>query len=171
MSTTRMSDNRAALAMTREEADALFQEIAEERIRATVVAAGYEARMTAIKTAAADAKAQSQAILKPLQARLDEYIKAHAAEFQSPRMRQTEFGSYGVRAVTNIEVVDEAKAIASCEAQGLDAVVIVKKIDKPALKRAIDSGKTITGVEVRKGEVTKIDVAQKLVDQAMARRG
>lgn len=164
--TTRLNDNRAVLAMTAEEADALFQQIAETEIAAAAEAAQYEKELAAVKSRAADAQAQHAAILRPLRDRLTAYINARPERFAKPRMRKTEWGSYGLRSVTNVEIVDEMAAMISVKAQGIPAVVMTEKLDKKALEAAISDGKAISGVEIRTGEIAKYIVTKALLDNA-----
>jgi len=163
--TTRINDNRAALAMSVEEADALFQELAERTIEATAIAARYEKRLAAIKAEAAEAREQSAKIIQPLEGQLEDYINAHPERFQKPRMRKTEFGQYGLRTVTNLQVFDEAGCIASVKAQQLPAIVVTEKLDKKAVEKAISDGYDITGAEIRSGEIIKYVVKKELLDR------
>lgn len=164
---TRLADNRDALAMTEAEADALFQKIAEATIEQTAVAADYERQIAAIKAKAAADNAQFEAIKAPLETSLSAYISVHAADrFKSPRQRTTEWGKYGLRSVTNLQVTDEIAALISVKAQGIPAVVTTEKLDKKVLAKAIADGKQITGVEIRTGELVRYDVAAPLLNKA-----
>lgn len=162
----RMNDNRTALAMTADEADQIFQQIAEITVAATAEAAKAEKQITAIKTKAADVRADFQKLLAPLEAQLQDYINAHPERFVKPRMRKTEFGQYGLRSVTNLEVIDEAAALMSCKAQGIQAIVVTEKLNKKAVEKAISDGLTVTGCEMRSGEIVKYDVKKELIDRA-----
>lgn len=160
-----ITDTRAALAMSVQEADQLFQRLAEATVIAMAVAAAYDQRLADIKAEAATAREQHLAIIKPLEARLRDYINAHPERFQKPRMRKTEFGQYGLRTVTNLEITDEMAAIMSVKAQALQALVITEKLDKKAIEKAISDGATISGAEIRTGEIVKYDVKKELLDR------
>ena len=163
--TTRIDDNRAALAMTAEEADKLFQQLAETVIASTAAAAAHEQKLAAVKAAAAKSADTFRRIIKPLEGRLTDYIQAHPERFTKPRMRQTEFGKYGLRSVTNLEITDETAALMSVKAQGIPAVITTEKLDKKAIEKAISDGVTVTGAELRTGEITKYDVKKELLDR------
>ena len=148
------------------DADLLFQQLAETVIAATATAAMYDQRLSDIKAEAASARAQYQAIIAPLEKQLEGYINAHPERFKKPRMRQTEFGKYGLRTVTNLEITDEVAAIMSVKAQGIPAIVTTEKLNKKALEKAISDGETITGCEIRSGEIVKYTVKKELLDRA-----
>lgn len=162
----RLQDNREAIAMTAEEADAVMQRIAEISVSMTAEAAQYEEQITTIKSAAAEASKQFNGMLAPLEEQLTAYINAHPERFAKPRMRKTDFGSYGLRSVTKLEITDENAALMSVKAQGIPAYTVIEKLDKKAIEKAISDGKEITGAEVRSGELAKYTVAKALLDQA-----
>ncbi len=151
--------------MTADEADAVFQRIAEVTIEATAVAAQYEDQMSTIKTQAAAAREDFLKILRPLEAELEDYINARPERFQKPRMRRTEFGQYGLRSVTSLDIADEAAALASVKAQGIPALVVTERLDKKAIEKAISDGLTISGAEMRSGEIVKYVVKKELLDR------
>ena len=97
--TVRINDNRTALAMSSDDADRIFQEIAEITIAATAAAAEADKRLADIK------------------------------------------------------------------AQGIQAIVVTEKLNKKAVEKAISDGKTITGAEIRTGEIVKYDVRRELLDR------
>ena len=163
--TVRINDNRTALAMSSDDADRIFQEIAEMTIVATAAAAEFDKRLADIKAQAAEARSIYQKLLAPLETQLQDYISAHPERFIKPRMRKTEFGKYGLRTVTNLQITDEVAAVMSVKAQGIPAIVVTEKLDKKALEKAISDGVTITGAEIRSGEVVKYDVKKELLDR------
>lgn len=162
---TVMDDNRAALAMTEAEADRVFQSIAEETILLTRKMAEYERHLAAVKAEAAAAKAQSDAILKPLVRQLSDYIKAHPEQFAMTRAKKTPFGSYGLRKVSD---TDEAALLKSLMAHDLkDGYEVTTKIVKKAVERMVRSGDTrIAGAVIRKGERVGYTVKKELLDNA-----
>ncbi len=163
--TVRINDNRAALAMTGEDADRVFQNLAETVIAATVAAAQADEQIAAIKAQAAEVREEYMKIIKPLETTLEDYINAHPERFIKPRMRKTEFGQYGLRSVTNLEISDEIAAMISCKAQGIQAIVVTEKLNKKAVEKAISDGRQITGCEIRTGEIVKYDVRRELLDR------
>jgi len=163
--TTRINDNRAALAMTAEDADRVFQKLAEVTLAATSAAAHYDNRVANIKAEAALFREEYMKILKPFERQLEDYITAHPERFAKPRMRQTEFGKYGLRSVTNLEITDETAVMISVKAQGIQAVIVTEKLDKKALEKAISDGRQITGCEIRTGVIVKYDIKKELLDR------
>lgn len=163
---TILADNRKALAMTAEQADILFQRIAEVSIARIGDAAKLEKQMSTIKQKAAAIDADYVGILKPLEKDLEDYINAHLDRFQKPRMRATTFGRYGLRLVTKLHVEDDTAAIISIKAQALPALIVTEKLDLTAIKQLLTDGAAIAGCEIRSGEITKYDVKKELLDQA-----
>lgn len=162
---TRILDTRPLLAMSQDDADTLFQRLAETVIAATAAAAAFEKKLAAVKSAAAAAQEEYDAIINPLETKLRDYIQANPDRFAKPRMRKTEWGSYGLRQVTNVEISDPVAAMISVKAQGIPAVITTERLDKKAVERAIADGMTVSGAEVRTGEVAKYDIRRDLLDQ------
>jgi len=163
--TTRLQDNRESLSMTPEEADRLFQAIAEIAIHRTSIAATYDKELTAIKMQAEDEDKKYFETLKPLEESLSAYITSHKNLFGKPRMRVTEFGKYGLCNATKLKITDKDTALISCKAQNIPAIVLVEKLDKSAIKTAIIDGKTIAGAELQTGEIVKYNVKKELLNK------
>lgn len=163
-----MDDNRAALAMTEAEADQVFQAIAEETILLTRKMAEYERRLAAVKAEAATAKAESDAILKPLVRQLSDYIRAHSERFGKTRAKKTPFGSYGLRKVSDLEITNEAELLKSLMAHDLsECYEVTTKIIKKAVERMVRVGDArIAGVVLRTGERAGYTVKKELIDNA-----
>jgi len=163
--TTRLQDNRESLAMTQEEADKLFQAIAEITIHRTAIAATYDKELTAIKMQAEEEDRKYFKTLKPLEESLSAYITSHRDLFTKPRMKVTEFGKYGLCNATKLEITNKDTALISCKAQDIPAIVLTEKLDKGALKTAIIDGKIIAGVELQIGEIVKYNVKKELLNK------
>ena len=120
------------------------------------------------KAEAAAAKAQSDAIFKPLVRQLSDYIKAHPEQFAMTRAKKTPFGSYGLRKVSDLEITDEAALLKSLMAHDLkDGYEVTTKIVKKAVERMVRSGDTrIAGAVIRKGERVGYTVKKELLDNA-----
>ena len=165
---TVMDDNREALAMTEAEADQVFQAIAEETILLTRQMAEYERRLAAVKAEAAAAKAESDAILKPLVKKVLDYIKAHPEQFAMTRAKKTPFGSYGLRKVSDLEITDEAALINALKVHDVrEGYEVTTKIVKKVIERMVRSGDTrIAGAVLREGERAGYTVKKELIDNA-----
>ena len=165
MSTTRLSDNRALRSMTVQQADALFQEIALLTVKIKKIEAGYEKRIAELKAAAGRETEAPEAELREKVATLTHYIQANPERFVKPRQHQTDYGKYGVRTVSNIEITDEEAVKAAVKAQSIPALVVIEKLDKKALEKAIGDGLSIPGCEMRRGEVASYTVAKALMEE------
>jgi len=166
---TVLTDNRAAAAMTVADADHLFGLIARDEIDAARLAAQYEKRIAAIK-------ADAEAVLAPVKARIADraailaaYIEAHKDDrFVKPRNRKTSFGTYGIRAVSNVEVIDLQLLLAVLTARALnDCYEINTKIVKSAIGKQLEAGVELGGAEIRTGVRAEYKVDKKLIDEAV----
>ena len=165
MSTTRLSDNRALRAMTVQQADALFQAIALLTVQIEKTKAQYEKRIAELKAAAGRETEAPEAELREKVAVLNHYILANPERFIKPRQHQTDYGRYGVRTVSNIEITDEEAVKLAVKAQAIPALLVIEKLDKKALKKAIGDGAAIPGCEMRRGEVASYTVAKALMEE------
>lgn len=165
MSVQRLSDNRAMRAMTVQEADALFQEIALLTVKIEKTKAQYEKRIAELKAAAGRETETPEAELREKAAFLTAYINAHPERFIKPRQHQTDYGKYGVRTVSNLEIVDEEAVKLAVKAQGIPALLVIERLDKKALEKAIGDGLSIPGCEMRRGEVASYTVAKALMEE------
>lgn len=165
MSVQRLSDNRALRSMTVQQADALFQEIALLTVKIEKTKASYEKRIAELKAAAGRETEAPEAELREKVATLNHYIQANPERFVKPRQHQTDYGRYGVRTVSNLEIVDEEAVKASVRLQNIPALVVTEKLDKKALEKAIGDGLSIPGCEMRRGEVASYTVAKALMEE------
>ena len=162
---TRLSDNRALRAMTVQEADALFREIALLTVRIDKIEAGYEKRIAELKAAAQRETDPLKTDLRAKVAELTAYILANTDRFAKPRQHQTDYGKYGLRSVANLEVLDEEAVKASVKAQGIPALIVTEKLDRKALEKAISDGMAVDGCELRRGEIASYTVAKALLEE------
>ena len=102
-----LSDNRRYRAMSVEEADQLFKEIARLTIRLNRISTGYEFKIAELKAAAGRETEPLAAELKKREEELTGYIRANPERFIKPRQHVTEYGKYGVRQVIGLEITDE----------------------------------------------------------------
>ena len=165
MSAQRLSDNRAMRAMSVQDADALFQEIALLTVKIEKTKAQYEKRIAELKAAAGRETEAPEAELREKVATLNHYILANPERFVKPRQHQTDYGRYGVRSVSNLEITDEEAVKAAVKANAIPALVVTEKLDKKALEKAIGDGLSIPGCEMRRGEVASYTVAKALMEE------
>ena len=164
MSVQRLSDNRSMRAMTVQQADALFQEIALLTVKIEKTKAQYEKRIAELKAAAGRETEAPEAELREKVSVLTAYINANPERFVKPRQHQTDYGKYGFRSATKLEVIDEEAIKLSVKAQGIPALVVIEKLDKKALEKAITDGQTVDGCELRRGEIASYTVAKALLE-------
>ena len=165
MSTTRLSDNRALRSMTVQQADALFQEIALLTVKIEKTKASYEKRIAELKAAAGRETEAPEAELREKVATLNHYIQANPERFVKPRQHQTDYGKYGVRTVSNIEITDEEAVKLAVKALGIPALIVIEKLDKKALEKAVGEGVELDGCEMRRGEIASYTVAKALMEE------
>lgn len=151
--------------MTVQQADALFQEIALLTVKIEKTKAQYEKRIAELKAAAGRETEAPEAELREKAAVLTAYINDHPERFIKPRQHQTDYGKYGVRTVSNIEITDEEAVKAAVKANAIPALVVIEKLDKKALEKAIGDGLSIPGCEMRRGEVASYTVAKALMEE------
>ena len=161
---TRLSDNRALRSMTVEQADKLFQVIALLTVKIKKIEAGYEKRIAELKAAAGRETEALEAELRENVATLNHYILANPERFIKPRQHQTDYGKYGVRTVSNLEILDEEAVKAAVKANGIPALIVTEKLDKKALEKAIGDGADLDGCELRRGEIASYTVAKALLE-------
>ncbi len=161
----RLSDNCNDKAMTVERVNALFRSIALLTVRRDKIKAACEKRIADLKAAADRELDPLDAELKDMAAELAAYIDHNSDRFIKPRQRVTDYGKYGLRTVSNLEIVDEELAKANVRARGIPALVVTEKLDKKALEKAISDEKEIDGVEFRTGEIASYTVAKALAEE------
>lgn len=162
-----LNDNRKYKAMTAEEADKLFAEIAELELAAAAIGADGDAAVQALKDKYERLLAEAKFQLPEKATELTAYILANSERFQKPRARKTPEGQYGLRAVSNLEISDDQEVIAYAKGAGMPELLdITIKINRPALLKAINEGHIIKGVSVVSGERAFYKVAQELLAKA-----
>ena len=159
-----LSDNRRYRAMSVEQADQLFQEIALLTIQLNRISTGYEAKIAELKAAAGRETEGLAAELKKREEELTGYILANPERFIKPRQHVTEYGKYGVRQVAGLEITDEEAVKTSVRAQHIPALLVIEKLDRKALEKAISEGVAINGCEMRRGEIASYTVAKALLE-------
>lgn len=126
-----------------------------------------EARIAAIKSACAAELAETRSAQAQYEAVLTAYILAHPDQFQRPRTVRTEFGEFGLRRVSNIEISDPDAAVQFVLDRGYpDCVETMHRLQKPALRERIKSGEAIPGCELRTGEEAFYKIDKAMLDAA-----
>ena len=159
-----LSDNRKYRAMTVEQADLLFRKIALLTVELNRIKAGYETKIAALKAAADHDSEQPETELKKLESELTAYILANPERFIKPRQHVTEYGKYGLRKAAKLEITDEEAVKASVRLQNIPALLVIEKLDKKALEKAISEGFTLDGCEMQQGEIASYTVTKALLE-------
>ncbi len=164
MAATRLADPRGLDAMTAEQADALFAELAQADIRVKKAQAAAEKRIADIKERCAQETAADQEAVAALAERLSAYILAHRDRFLKPRQRKTEYGKYGLRTSTRTDILDEDALRAISDERGLGLYRVEAKIDKKAVEKALADGEDLgDAARVVSGDVASYDVSRDLL--------
>lgn len=164
---TTINDNRKYIAMTADEADALMGEIARAEIDLARHTAEAESQIADIKSALEEIAAPLEAIIKQKAAALDRYIAAHPERFVRPRARKTDWGSYGLRVVSGLEVADEQTVLQFAAAHKADRLVELKvRLNRVEAAKMIAEGAELPGCQMVSGERSFYKTAKALLDQA-----
>ena len=162
-----LTDNRKYKAMTADEADKLFAEIAELELAAAAIGADGDAEVQKLKDKYESLLAETKFQLPEKVTELTAYIQANPERFQKPRARKTPEGQYGLRSVSNLEINDELAIYNYAKEQGMtELFVTTVKINKDAVLKAINEGHPIPGAQLVSGERAFYKIAQELLAKA-----
>lgn len=148
--------------MTLDDADQVLAEIFQCRLSILRIEADAEAKIAPFKEAAEDASKPLQAELERLTAALEGFVYSHASAFEKPRMRATQWGSYGMRASSSLQIRNEHELIAWAKRTGnADLVKTVESVVKPAITKRIKAGERIPGASIKTTDTPeyKLDTA------------
>jgi len=162
--TTRLADTRT---LTLDDARAAFADLAQARLRMERRAAAAECRIATIKAGLAAGNAEDDAALQAAEARLTAFILAHPEQFRKPRQVRTEFGRFGLRDATRLEVTDEDRLIeALMEAGYDDCMEVRRRVVKDKVRERIAGGERLPGVRVETGDLVTYTIDRALIDKA-----
>ena len=159
-----LTSARNCRAMTVAQADELFRNIAMNTIRIKKINAEYENRIAAQKAAAERETKPLREELDHLVADLDQYIRFHPERFIKPRQHVTDYGKYGLRTVSSLEILDEEAVKASIRTENIPALIVIERLDKKALEKALSEGKAIQGCEFRTEETVSYTLIRALTE-------
>ncbi len=173
MSNTVLSDDGKYRAMTIEEADKVFAEIAILEVDLAKEAAIKELRVKKLQSEhQAKVAGKVEKRLK-LAKQLNGFINAHKDLFQKPRARKLAQGSYGLRmGAGKLEIEDVEAIIAFSDENNLPLYKVEKILDKDAIKEHLSSAPEgeepleIPGASYEKGEKIFYKVDKSLIDEA-----
>jgi phage host-nuclease inhibitor protein Gam len=162
-----LNDNRKYVAMTVEEADRTFALIATLTIDVERISAGYDKRVIALQSECQEKTAPLKERITALEKELTDYINAHPERFEKPRARQLAQGKYGMQKnAPTVEITDENAIIEFSDEEGLYLYSKVVKINKDAIKNAIESKIEVPGASLKGGERSFYSIAKTLLEEA-----
>lgn len=162
--TTRLADTRA---LTLDDAKSAFADLAQATLRREKRAAAIEVRIAALKARLADDNAPDDAAIAAAEARLTAYILANPGQFRRPRQVRTEFGRFGLRDATRVDVRDEPALIAALLDAGHDDCLVTRRaLVRDALRKHLEAGETLPGCTLATGDVATYTVDKALIEQA-----
>jgi hypothetical protein len=110
--------------------------------------------------------------MKARAAQTGEQLGGYGALFADPRKVETSLGSFGLQRVTELDVQNEAAALASCQEQDMqDCWKTITKLVLTAIRKRLDAGAVIDGVAIRAGDTAVYRVAKTLLDEARQSAG
>jgi len=165
MSNTIINDTRATDMLTVEQADSLFSQIATLEISNRKRLAAAEKKISDIKQQAEDDVKNDKETLKALVDVLSTYIITHKERFVKPRKRKTNWGTYGLRTATKMQILDEAALIAISDAENLELYKLTTAIDKKMVEKAISDGVDLQGAaQLVTGDIASYDIDKSLLN-------
>ena len=165
---TKLAINRPEITNV-EDAVLTFSKLAYAAIQIARIRAQAEARIATIKRETAERETEHAARLAECEAHIRGFIMAHPEHFQKPRQVKTEWGAFGLRTLPADVVITDAEALEQdiLEHGYDDCLKTTRTPVKPALRKRLEDGEKIAGVELREGyEEAIYTVAKNLLDEA-----
>ena len=159
-----LTDSRA---FSIEDAPRLMQEIALCECRIAQAKAKFEDQI-ARRKAAYEAEIADDAAERDGAARvLAAIILANKDAFAKPRSRKTDFGRFGLRDVSDVQVTAQDELTDWALTNGhFDVVQVRRIIVKKAVRKRIEDGQTVPGAFVERGERAFYKVDKALLEAA-----
>ncbi len=162
---TRIADQRDIDAMTDEQADELFAELAMADIRARKAQAAAEKKIADVKARCQEETEEDRQTVKRLAEQLAQYVMAHRGRFVKPRQRKTPYGKYGLRTATRLQVADEEALVDLSNERGLGLTTVAVRLDKGAVAHALGDGIDLQGLaEIVCGDIASYDIDRRLLN-------
>jgi hypothetical protein len=153
--------------MTLDNAKEVFADLAQAKLRMVKRAAAAEVKLARIKEELGEANRADEAAVAEAEALLTGYIQGHRDQFRKPRQVKTEFGRFGLRDATRLQVDDEDALVEALMDLGYDDCMQVRRsIVKDAVVARIQGGEMLPGARVLDGDLVTYTVDKALVDAA-----
>lgn len=165
----RIGDLRTNIA-TLEEATALMTEIGQLTGVISYREARTQVQINKILSTLDQYLATSRKDLDDKKAALSNFIAGNRHLFKQPRKVKTSFGAFGLQDVTEVEVLDEERAIKHLMKEDLqDLFKVTTSLVKPAIRKAIEDGAKIPGIRLKTGDTVIVTPAKSIVEAAQKR--
>lgn len=152
---------------TMADAENTMQQLAHVEARLEKSRAKYELRIAQIKSRHLEEINEDSIIQAELEKRLTGYVMANQDRFTKPRMHKTDFGEFGLRTVSNLEITDPNALEQALQENGYDdCYEIITSLKKSAVRKRIEAGEIIAGAEVSTGVRASYRVLKSLLDAA-----
>lgn len=160
----RLADLRINI-QTIEDAKTLLGEIARLTCTLAVEKARAEKRITEEKERFAERTAPLVDEIATRESTLKSFIMTHKTLFEKPRKVATEFGSFGLQYVKELEIGDEVRLVQYCLEEELEgALKIVRTPIKDNIKQRLEDGQKLPGCSIKEGDTAVYKVAKSLID-------
>jgi phage host-nuclease inhibitor protein Gam len=169
MPPVKLADTRL---MTLEGAKQCLEQIAHAECRIASKRARYEKTIAAAKSRCEAETADDTRHIQDREQLLTAFILGHAELFTKPRAVKTEFGSFGLRTVSNVEVYDEEALLQLAADNGYgDVVETVRRLRKDAVRKRLEAGEDLPGARVSRGEEAFYKIDKSLLESATTLAG
>jgi hypothetical protein len=155
-----------------DEAKDLFDILAQEIINLAELDAKLEKRIAKLKADHAAETTVSREEIADMEKVLSDFILGNRDLFKDPRKIKTDFGRFGLQAVSEIDIKDEFVALKAVIKRNFeDCFETDTKLVKAGLKTRIESGEKIPGIVQRSGDTAVYKVTKALLDRAKSSAG
>jgi hypothetical protein len=150
------------------QADAAFATYAKAKIAMARIDAEAEEKIAQIKAEAECAKENHEIFALHAERSLAAYVESHPHEFEKPRKRKTDWGTYGLHTATKVQVFDKDAAILHCDCEEAlrDCLKTTVTLLTTPLAKVLKEGREIPGCELLSGDVAICTVKKELLDEA-----
>jgi len=165
----RIADARPVIASV---ADAIrvHADLAQVEIRMAVAAARTEKAVAELKAKHMERIQSDSARAGELREVLAGWIMANKPVFAAKRKIVTDFGSFGLQSVSELQIADEPALVEHLLEQGYeDCLKVVRTPIKPAIKARIEAGETMPGCHIRDGDTAVYKVSKTIIEDEVSK--
>lgn len=154
--------------LTLADAKAILEQLAHCDCKIASEQTRTEKRIAALKSECELRTAADRHLRDALEAKLTAFILSHQDQFQKPRAVRTDFGEFGLRAVTDkLVVANDDDVIAWAREQGYtDLLQEITVLVRDAVKKRLKAGEVVPGCSLPQGERAYYKVAKSMLDAA-----